>query len=307
MRQLARRDEPPPSFFDSFLRRLREITWLGEAENGNLKETLEELIEEAEQEAGTSTFSEQERALVRNALSFGELRVDDVMVPRADIEGVEVGTTLTGVVAALRDAGHSRLLVFRTTLDDVLGLVHIKDLLPFWGDGESFVLEEVMRPVLVVPPSMRVLELLLEMRATRNHVAVVVDEFGGTDGLVTLEDLVEEIVGELQDERDRTLQPHIVVNPDGTIDAAGRADLDELEQRLGTRLLEEDARDEADTLGGLVFFLLDRVPTKGEVVRHPSGIELEVVDADPRRVKRVRIRPASPEARATAGSQGSSG
>ena len=303
MRQLARREEPPPpSLFDAFLRRLREITWLGETENGSLRETLEDLIEEAEEEAG-ARFSREERILVRNALTFGELRVSDVMVPRADVRGVEMGAGIAAVVEAMRAAEHSRLLVYRNTLDDVGGIVHIKDLLPFWGDGEAFSLEQVMRPVLVVPPSMRVIDLLLEMRASRNHVAIVVDEFGGTDGLVTLEDLVEEIVGEMQGERERARQPQLVTNPDGTIDASGRADLDELEERLGVQLLAEDERDEADTLGGLVFALLDRVPTRGEVVKHPCGIEFEVLDADPRRVKRVRIRPVgggSEEAAATA-------
>ena len=293
MRQLARREEPPPTLLDAFLRRLREITWLGEAGNGSLRETLEDLIEEAEEEAG-ARFSHEERALVRNALTFGELRVNDVMVPRADIQGIEVGADIASVVATMRQAGRSRLLVYRGTLDDVVGIVHVKDLLPFWGDGEAFSLEGVMRPVLVVPPSMRVIDLLLEMRATRNHVAIVVDEFGGTDGLVTLQDLVEEIVGEMQGERERARQT-LVTNADGTIDAAGRADLDELEERLGVQLLGEDERDEADTLGGLIFTLLDRVPTRGELVKHPSGIEFEVLDADPRRIKRVRIRPVGRE------------
>ena len=293
MRQLARRDEPAPSFFDSFLRRLREIAWLGDNENGNLRETLAELIEEAEQDAGTS-FSEEEWALVRNALGFGELRVDDVMVPRVDIRGVEVSAPLAEVVRALRESGHSCLLVYRGTLDDAVGVVHIKDLLPYWGDGEAFSLEKVTRPVLVVPPSARVIDLLLEMRKGRNHVAIVVDEFGGTDGLVTLEDLVEEIVGELEDGRDRSPQPGVAVNPDGSIDAAGRTDLEELEERLGVRLLPEDERDEADTLAGLIFDLVDRVPARGEVVQHPSGLAFEILDADPRRIKRVRIRRPEP-------------
>ncbi len=297
MRQLARREEPPPSLFESFLRRLREIAWGSEHENADLRGTLEELIEEAEQEAGAG-FTREERTIVLNALSFGELTVGDVMVPRADVRGVEVGARLGDVVKAMRDSGHSRLLVFRGTLDDVLGAVHVKDLLPYWGDGETFSLEQATRPVLVVPPSMRVIELLLEMRGTGQRVAVVVDEFGGTDGLVTLEDLVAEIVGELHEKEHGgsaggAPQPaEVVTNPDGTIDAAGRADLEELEERLGVTLLAEDERDEADTLGGLILNLVDRVPARGEVVRHPSGIEFEVLDADPRRIKRVRIRPA---------------
>ena len=216
------------------------------------------------------------------------------MVPRVDIRGIEVAAPLAEVVRTLRESGHSCLLVYRGTLDDVVGLVHIKDLLPFWGDGEAFSLEQVARPVLVVPPSARVLELLREMRNGRNHVAIVVDEFGGTDGLVTLEDLVEEIVGEL--EGGRTSQPEVVVNPDGTIDAAGRTDLEELEERLGVRLLPDDERDEADTLAGLIFDLVDRVPARGEVVQHPSGLGFEILDADPRRIKRVRIRRPEPPA-----------
>ena len=147
-----------------------------------------------------------------------------------------------------------------------------------------------MRPLLVVPPSMRVLDLLLEMRVTRKRMAIVVDEFGGTDGLVTIEDLVEEIVGELEDEHDRAGQPQLVEHPDGTIEADGRIYLEELEEKLGLELLAGEDRDEADTLGGLIFTLVDRVPTRGEIVTHPAGLEFEVLDADPRRIKRVRIR-----------------
>lgn len=290
MKQLAKRESSPPSLIESLLRRVRDLAWRGESEPGSLRDALEELIAEAEEE-GATTFSEEGVELIRNALSFGELRVDDVMIPRADIRGIAVDSSLGQVVAAMRAANHSRLLVYRENLDDVLGIVHIKDLLPFWGDGEQFQLEQVMRPVLVVPPSMRVLDLLLEMRATRNRMAVVVDEFGGTDGLVTIEDVVEQLVGELEDEHDRTGPPQLVENADGTVDADGRIDLDELEERLGMALLDEDDRDEADTLGGLIFTLLDRVPARGEVVEHPSGVRFEVLDADPRRIKRVRIHP----------------
>lgn len=289
MRQLARREASPPSLFESLLRRVRDLAGRGESGPGDLRDTLEELIAEAE-EGTAAAFSEEERELVKNALSFGELRVDDVMVPRADIKAVPITAGLGEVVRAMQAANHSRLLVYRDHLDDVLGAVHIKDLLPYWGDGESFSIEDILRPVLVVPPSMRILDLLLEMRATGNHIAVVVDEFGGTDGLVTIEDLVEQIVGEIQDEQARLTQPKLVENADGTIDADGRVDLEELEERLDLALLPEEERDEADTLGGLIFTLVDRVPARGEVVPHPSGIEFEVLDADPRRIKRVRIR-----------------
>lgn len=305
MRQLPRREPSPPSLIESLIRRVRELAGRGESEAGSLREALEELIAEAEEE-GATAFSEEGVELIRNALSFGELRVDDVMVPRADLKGVEVGASLGEVVRAMQAANHSRLLVYRDNLDDVLGVVHIKDLLPFWGDGESFSLEQVMRPVLVVPPSMRVLDLLLEMRATRNRMAVVVDEFGGTDGLVTIEDVVEQLVGDLEDEHDRSDEPQLTENPDGTIDADGRFDLEELEERLGFPLLDEEERDEADTLGGLIFTLVDRVPARGEVIQHPSGVRFEVLEADPRRIKRVRIHPR-PEEAATAAPNGRDG
>jgi CBS domain containing-hemolysin-like protein len=217
-------------------------------------------------------------------------------VPRADIKGIPAGSPLRAVIEAIRTGGHSRLVVFRETLDDIVGVIHIRDLLPYWGDGDTFSLEETMRPILVVPPSMRVIDLLLEMRATRNHLAVVVDEFGGTDGLVTIEDLVQEIVGEVQDEHDRVGRPRLTRNPDDSIDVDGRLYLEELEKELGFELLEEEDRDEADTVGGLIFTLLDRVPNRGEKVRHPSGVEFEILDADPRRIKRIRVRPTEASA-----------
>ena len=297
MKQLAKREAPQPSLLDSLVRRIRELAFRGESEAGGLRDALEELIAEAEEE-GATAFSEEGRELVRNALGFGELRVDDVMVPRADIRGVAVDSSLRDIVAAMQAARHSRLVVYRDHLDDVLGIVHLKDLVPFWGDGTAFKLEDVMRPLLVVPPSMRVLDLLLEMRETRKRIAVVVDEFGGTDGLVTIEDLVEELVGELADEHDRAAQPKLMENSDGTIDADGRVYLEELEEKLGFPLLEGEDRDEADTLGGLIFTLVDRVPTRGETVSHPGGLDFEVLDADPRRIKRVRIHRRSTDATA---------
>lgn len=293
MKQLAKREPPQPSLLDSFVRRVRELAWRSESEPGGMREALEDLLTEAEEE-GTTAFSDEGRELVRNAMGFGELRVDDVMVPRADIKGVGIESSLRDVVGAMQGAHHSRLVVYRGHLDDVLGVVHLKDLLPFWGDGDTFSLERAMRPILVVPPSMRVLDLLLEMRRTSKRIAVVVDEFGGTDGLVTIEDMVEELVGELADEHGRSGQPQLIENPDGTIDADGRVWLDELEEKLGLELLESEDRDEADTLGGLIFTLVDRVPTRGEVVAHPAGLEFEVLDADPRRIKRVRIRHRPP-------------
>jgi CBS domain containing-hemolysin-like protein len=196
---------------------------------------------------------------------------------------------------------HTRLPVYRDNLDDVIGMVHIKDLLPYWGDGAEFKLEPLIREVLFVPPSMRILDLLLQMRDTGVHMAIVVDEYGGTDGLATIEDLVEEIVGEIQDEHDKILPPQIVELPNGALEADARVEVEELERRLGIELLDAERREDVDTLGGLLFTLLDRVPARGEIVRHPAGVEFAVLEADPRRIKRLRI---IPQARTPASEQG---
>jgi CBS domain containing-hemolysin-like protein len=188
------------------------------------------------------------------------------------------------------EAGHSRLPVYRDSLDDVVGIVHVRDLLPFWGAPEGFDLNRVCRRAPFVPPSMRVVDLLLQMRTTRVHMALVVDEYGGTDGLITIEDLVEQIVGEIQDEHDVEAAPLFIDRPGGVIEADARTPIAALESRLGISLLAADEDEDIDTLSGLVSSLAGRVPVRGELIAHASGIEFEVVDADPRRVKRLRIR-----------------
>ncbi len=275
-------------------RRLREFAFGSDADNGSLRTTIEELLEE--EASGLKSLTEHERRLLLNALSFGDLEVADVMVPRPDVKAIDVDAALDEVVRSMREAGHTRLPVFRDTLDEVIGLVHIKDVLPFWGDGEAFHLSDVVRNIMHVPPSMRVIDLLLQMRDTRVHMAIVVDEYGGTDGLVTIEDMIEEIVGEIQDEHDRIVPARIVDGADGALEVDARVELGDLEARLGVALLDDDRRDDADTLGGLVFMLLDRVPARGEVIQHPAGLEIEVLDADPRRVKRLRIHRTTPAA-----------
>jgi CBS domain containing-hemolysin-like protein len=290
--------DPHASLLHGLLTRLRLLGGRRNGDGHTLRETLEELIEEDEEETGQrgAEFTEEERALLLNALSFGELQVLDVMVPRADVKAIDVSADIAQVVATMREAMHTRLPVYRNTLDEVIGMVHIKDLLPFWGDGEDFQLERIKREILFVPHSMRVLDLLLQMRDTGVHMAIVVDEYGGTDGMVTIEDMVEEIVGEIQDEHDKILPPQITELPDGALEADARVEVEELEERLGLSLLEEDRREDVDTLSGLIFTLLDRLPARGEVVRHPAGIEFEVLDADPRRIKRLRIiRRAQPD------------
>jgi magnesium and cobalt transporter len=295
------RDTPPgrdaqASLLRVLMTRLRLVSGRRNGDSHTLRETLEELIEEDEGEEGRdrAEFSEDERTLLLNALSFGELQVRDVMVPRSDIKAVDIDSDIAAVVTAMREAMHTRLPVYRRTLDDVVGMVHIKDMLPFWGDGAEFKVERVVRDLLFVPPSMRVLDLLMQMRDTGIHMAVVVDEYGGTDGLATIEDLVEEIIGEIQDEHDKILPPQMLELSDGGLEADARVEVEELEKKLGLELLDEERREYVDTLGGLLFTLLDRVPSRGEIVTHPAGVEFEVLDADPRRIKRLRIAPRPP-------------
>jgi magnesium and cobalt transporter len=245
---------------------------------------------EAGEDGREATPPPHARVMIRNLMRIGELRVGDVMVPRADIMGVEASSSLDATVKAFHEAGHSRLPVYRGTLDEVIGMLHVKDLLPHWGGNGSFSIPQVARPVLFVPPSMRVLDLLGEMQSSRLHMALVVDEYGGIDGLVTIEDLVEQIVGDIEDEYDEAEPPSLVDRPDGSIDTMGRATVDELESRLGLTLRTEDFEDEIDTVGGLVVALAGRVPRRGELIRHPAGIEFEVLDAKSRRVDRVRVR-----------------
>lgn len=284
--------EDQDTFLSVLMTRLRFLMRKKNGDGHSLRETLEELIEEddGDDQQSRPEFSSEERAILLNALSFGALQVWDVMVPRSDIKSLEHTATIDQVIETMRESTHTRLPVFRDTLDDITGMVHLKDLLPFWGDGQDFKLQSILRELLFVPPSMKVLDLLMKMRDTGIHMAIVIDEYGGTDGMVTIEDLVEEIVGEIQDEHDKILPPSLHERPDGSIEADGRVEVEDLEKHLALELLEPERREDVDTLGGLIFTLVDRVPTRGEIVRHQSGVEFEVLDADPRRVKRLLIR-----------------
>jgi CBS domain containing-hemolysin-like protein len=253
----------------------------------SVRETLEDLIEQRND--ALQPIDDHERSLLSNILRLRDQTADDVMVPRADINAIDVRASLQEIVKLVQETGHSRYPLFRETLDDAIGLVHIKDVLLLQASDKPFSLQRIMRRVLYVSPSIRVLDLLLEMRQKRTHMALVVDEFGGVDGLVTIEDLVEQITGEIEDEHERAAEPDFIEYPDGVIEADARTPLAEMEARLGP-LLDEEDREDIDTLGGLVFFLAGRVPSRGELIRHPSGLEFEVVEADPRRIKRLRLR-----------------
>lgn len=249
----------------------------------------------------TEKAAAQER-MMDAAERFHLLRVDDVMVPRANIVAIEKTATLKELSKAFRDAGHSRLPVFEDTLDNPIAMVHIKDLMPylmFDARGRTAktypdrkVIRTIKRQVLYVPPSMLAQDLLRRMQARRIHMAIVVDEYGGTDGLVTIEDLIEPIVGDIEDEHDElndALKKIVLEGGKICWDADARMSIDDFETAIGVDFATLDEEEEVDTLGGLVFTLVGRVPERGEIIVHPQGVEMEVIDADPRRVKRLRV------------------
>jgi len=291
---------------------------IGMASDTSLRESLEDVIEQHETETGDIT--PEERSMLLNILDFGKLRVDDVMVPRTDIVAVEDISTLEQIISVFQEAGHSRLPVYHDTLDDPQGMIHIKDLFGWMavagstqikkngknGNGSSshespptidlskidlsLLLSEIplKREVLFVPPSMPAADLLVKMQASHIHMAIVIDEYGGTEGLVSIEDLVEEIVGEIEDEHDTQEGPLIHPNNDGSYTADARVLIEDLEALLSVDLSHEHDED-IDTLGGMVFSLAGRIPMRGELIAHQCGLEFEVLEVDPRRIGKVRI------------------
>lgn len=252
-----------------------------------LRESLEELIESESSDEGS--IAAQERAMIQNILNLEERTAADVMVPRADIIAIEESATLDDLLALFNTRQHSRIPVYRETLDDVLGFIHIKDVLKAIAQNRRPALKELIRETIVVAPSMSVLDLLVEMRRNRRQLALIVDEYGGIDGLVTVEDLVEAIVGEIDDEHTPVTTAEIVEKSDGTLVADARAYVERFEELVGPILTAEE-RDAADTLGGLIYTLAGRVPERGETITHSSGVEFEVLEADPRRVRRLKVR-----------------
>ena len=251
-----------------------------------VRETLEELMEEGEHQVDSDSH---ERTLLRNVLDLRDITAWDVMVPRADITAIDIKTPIPELVSEMVKMAHSRLPVYRNTLDDVVGMVHIKDVLAQLNSVKKMVLSDLVRKVLFVSPSIRALDLLQEMRMTRLHLALVVDEFGGIDGLITIEDLVEEIVGEIIDEHDVEEGPKIINQSDGTAVANARATVEELEELFGP-VLNAEEKEEAETLAGLIYNITGRIAKRGEIIRHGTGLEFEILEADPRRLKTVRIR-----------------
>jgi len=266
----------------------------GEAHEETLRDQIEEAIDDAEDEPiKRGDLSPTERQMLRNLLHFGDRTVGEVAVTRGDIISVPSTIGFEGLVAAFADAEHSRLPVTGGDLDEVIGMIHIKDVFKARLDSEHpRTIESLLRAPLFVPESMGVLDLLARMRTERTHLAIVVDEFGGTEGLVTIEDVVEEIVGEIEDEHDVEAAGMLTLLDDGLWEADARVEIEELAKVIDARLATAD--DEVDTLGGLVFLLAGHIPAKGESVLHPSGWRLEAIDSDPRKIVRVRLHAPEP-------------
>ncbi|PKP90813.1 MAG: magnesium/cobalt efflux protein [Alphaproteobacteria bacterium HGW-Alphaproteobacteria-16] len=279
-------------------RGLRSLLF-GDDQNETLRERIEDAIDEAEaggEEQGDSLnrkgdLSPLERKMLRNLLHFGERDAGDVGVPRADVIAVEEKTSFGELVQLFAEAGHSRLPVYREKLDRVIGMIHIKDVFAVLaaGAGPPTKITSLMRQPLYVPQSMGTLDLLAQMQASRTHLAIVLDEYSGTDGLITIEDLVEEIVGEIDDEHDDAPEALFVPLDDGGWDADARAELEDVAAAIDPRLGEVE--EDIETLGGLAFILAGHVPAAGECLPHPSGWTLEVLEADTTRVRRLRLHP----------------
>ena len=291
-------DTPPRGFFTKLFGRKAKTENTESAENT---------------ETAYSRTDAAQKLMMSAAERFHLLRVDDVMVPRADIVAIHHNATLTELSAAFKEAGHSRLPVYKDTLDDPTAMVHIKDLLPYLmldAKGRTAktypqrkVIQYIKRPVLYVPPSMLAQDLLRRMQARRTHMAIVVDEYGGTDGLVTIEDLIEPIVGDIDDEHDELESEIIAVtskNGRPVWEADARVSIEDFENILGREFATPDQEEDVDTLGGLIFTMVGRVPERGEIIKHADGLEFEIIDADLRRLKHLRITDTRPKSSKTA-------
>ncbi|MCX7371631.1 MAG: hemolysin family protein [Alphaproteobacteria bacterium] len=257
----------------------------------SVRDRMEELIDSGDSAAEAKPeLSAHERVLLGNVLQLRGITAADVMIPRADIVALPASLTLEETIAAVQREGHSRYPVYAGQLDDIQGMVHIRDVFAAIGRNGPFSLKAILRKPLLVVPSVPALDLLLRMREARVHMALVVDEYGGIDGLITIEDLVETIVGDIADEHDEVLAPQWVERPDGSLELDARLPVEDFETRMGLVLTEEERAADIDTVGGLVFTLAGRVPVRGELVSHPSGLEFLVLDADARKIRRLRVR-----------------
>lgn len=259
-----------------------------EKPDNSLRAALEEYVE-TQEENQSDTTSTQERAILSNILSLRDMRVVDVMIPRADIVAIDMNTSQNELLSVMTEKQCSRMPVFSDTLDNVLGTIHVKDVLATIANNKEIKILDLIKDIPIVSPSTPVLDLILEMRHKRRHMALVVDEYGGIDGLVTVGDVIEEIIGDIYDEHDVEHEPQLNPQDDGSVLADARVDIKSFEEHYGS-ILTDLEREESDTLGGLVCIIAGRVPARGEVLAHETGTLFEVLDADPRRVNLLKIR-----------------
>ena len=258
-------------------------------ENNNLKQSIETVLDNDLK--GTEGISKHERLMLLNILKIDGIRSSDIMIPRADIGAVELNDSFEKVLEVFIKEAHSRVPIYEKNLDNIIGMIHIKDLVNYQNQKktETNFLQNLKREILEIPPSMPVLDLLLKMQLTRLHMGIVIDEYGCTDGLVTIEDVIEEITGEIEDEHDEKNLPMLIKSSLNTFEASARIEIDELQKVTNVEFLNSYDNDDVDTLGGLIFSLTGRVPQRGEIIKHTSGTTFEIKDADPMKIKSVKV------------------
>ena len=264
---------------------IKKINFLGN--NQSLRDSIKDVIDEkSNEESQNIDLSSKEKSILSNILSINKLKADDVMIPRASIVAISQDSSFQNIIDTIDKESHSRMPVFRKDLDDVLGMIHIKDIIKFSGSNQNdFNIKKIMREVLFVPPTMPVMNLLLKMQATKLHMALVIDEHGGTDGLITIEDVIEEIVGEIEDEHDKDGDFNFKKIDSNTFEAKADMTLDDFNHESNLSIVEENV----DTLGGYIFSKINRVPYAGEVIKVDNAYRFEIIEADPRKIKKIRI------------------
>ena len=258
-------------------------------ENNNLKQSIETVLDRDLKD--TEGISKHERLMLLNILKIDCIRSSDIMIPRADIGAVELDDSFEKVLEVFIKEAHSRVPIYEKNLDNIIGMIHIKDLVNYQNQKktETNFLQNLKREILEIPPSMPVLDLLLKMQLTRLHMGIVIDEYGCTDGLVTIEDVIEEITGEIEDEHDEKNLPMLIKSSLNTFEASARIEIDELQKVTNVEFLNSYDNEDVDTLGGLIFSITGRVPQRGEIIKHTSGTTFEIKDADPMKIKSVKV------------------
>tara|TARA_B100000073_G_C23633659_1_gene533626 strand:+ start:189 stop:1025 length:837 start_codon:yes stop_codon:yes gene_type:complete len=257
--------------------------------NNTLKQSIETVLDGDLKDA--EGISKHERLMLLNILKIDGIRSSDIMIPRADIGAVEVNDRFDKVLEVFIKEAHSRVPIYEKNLDNIIGMIHIKDLVNYQNQKkiEDNFLKNLKRDILEIPPSMPVLDLLLKMQMTRLHMGIVIDEYGCTDGLITIEDVIEEITGEIEDEHDEKNLPMLIKSSVNTFEASARVEIDELQKITNISFLNMDENEDIDTLGGLIFSIAGRVPQRGEIIKHISGTTFEIKDADPMKIKSVKV------------------